>query len=127
MSSITTPHASRLVSNERLHCLEQELGITRFQKPLWDRFIETMERVSDGMRAGDSGNGRWPVEVRPSLLNLLRSRQRHLTVERHALCDLIGATDDLYGTLTLAQQRRADLLLRPLGARLLQEATGDVS
>lgn len=100
--------------NPRLCELELELGITGFQKPLWDAFIEALEQLSNNLAVADMERVSSSSEGPPSMSTQLRALQRRLAIERKGISELIEITDLLFQSLTTRQRMRADLLLPPL-------------
>jgi len=98
--------------------LEQELGIAGLQEPLWHIFIDTLEALSDDLKAPAVGAASPMGVLAPSLPELLRIHHGRLAIERMGVRNLIESLDLLYRSLTPRQRRRADRLLRPLFVKI---------
>jgi len=99
--------------------MENDLGISGIQKPLWDEFVETFEAISAALMAVDAENAADAADHAPSLPSALRARFKLLATERKGIRDLMENTELLYRALTSIQRVQADRLLLPLYSRLI--------
>ena len=102
------------VTHPRLAEIECDLGISGFQKPLWNEFVETLKTVSATLSVVDAENAADAADHAPSLPSALRARFTRLAAERKGLRDLMENAELLYRALTPQQIVQADRLLLPL-------------